>query len=415
MDFFLKNSIISIFLRSITLLSRFLLVLFIGKYLSVDELGIFGIFFSAIIFSTFLIGYDFYTYRTREILSDRCDNKAIMIRDQFIFYIIMYVVLFPFFSLLFFNNILPFDYILFFYFLLIIEHISQELFRLLIVLSKPIKANIILFVRSGLWVFILFILFYFGFIVPNLKLIFLFWAIGGLVSIFLGIIVLYTSNFGSINKNVNWQWIKRGFIVATPFFISTIAYKIIEYSNRLFINIYLSNSELGIFTFCINLSNTVQTLIMTGIIMLIYPKMVETYASDSVSFNKHYLNLKKYTIIFSIFFSIIVIIIYPFVVMIVDRQELNNNFYLFIILLLSSNIFNFSLIFHYNLYVMNKDKEIMYITISAAITNLLLNYILIKPFGLIGIAMSLFLSYIQILILKMLYNRKINNIIITNS
>ena len=136
-------SSINIFLRGITVLGRLLIILFIGKYLSVQALGIYSLFFTTIVLATLLLGLDFYTFRTREILSQTCTNKMEMIRDQFIFHFIGYLIILPVLLLIFWFDILSNNLIHIFYLILIMEHLSQEFFRLFTALSKPIWANII--------------------------------------------------------------------------------------------------------------------------------------------------------------------------------------------------------------------------------------------------------------------------------
>jgi len=65
---------------------------------------------------------------------------------------------------------------------------------------------------------------------------------------------------------------------------------------------------------------------------------------------------------------------------------------------------NFSFIPHYLLYVKEKDKFILYGTISGTILNIMLNLILIPQYGIIGSAYSILISYITVLTSKILFN-----------
>jgi len=401
---FLKNSLFSLLLRCITLLGRLFLVVFIGKYLSVNELGIYGLFFATVIFSTFFLGYDFYTFQTRELLSEKCDNKLIVIRDQFVFYIVTYIIVLPWLSLLFTNYIIPLKYIFLFYPILIFEHLSQEMFRLFTVLSKPIIANLILFIRGSLWVFIMILLYKLNIIYVDLNTIFFLWIIGGGVSLVFSVINLKKMKLGLLDKPINWAWITKGVKICTPFFIGTISYKIIEFSNRYFIDGLLSKHEVGIFTFFYSISNVVQTLIFTGVIMLIYPKMVETFSTKKNEYYSHYKNLKIFTVSTSLFFIIMVIIFIPYVLKLIDKADFQNNIGVLWILLSSTFAFILSLIPHYSLYVQKKDKTIMYITIFGATVNIILNFIFIKYWGINGAAFSLLVTYTLIFLLKQYYN-----------
>ncbi|KRP04387.1 MAG: hypothetical protein ABR94_00945 [Sphingobacteriales bacterium BACL12 MAG-120802-bin5] len=64
-------------------------------------------------------------------------------------------------------------------------------------------------------------------------------------------------------------------------------------------------------------------------------------------------------------------------------------------------VFNMSLVFHYVLYVRKRDKSIVYATLIAAGVNMVLNFILIPPLGIMGAAISTLVSMLLVLLLKL--------------
>ena len=75
---------------------------------------------------------------------------------------IAYAVVLPLLLTVFLCGLISWKYAGWFYVLLIIEHISQESGRLLITLSRPTRASIVLFLRSGIWVYAVLATTYFG-------------------------------------------------------------------------------------------------------------------------------------------------------------------------------------------------------------------------------------------------------------
>ena len=108
----------------------------------------------------------------------------------------------------------------------------------------------------------------------TIKHILIMWNMGAFAAVVLSILYIKVLKLGKINKPVNWIWVKKGLVISTPFFISTIAYKIIDFSNRYFIDGLLTKSDVGIFTFFNTISNTVHILVFTGIIMSSYTLML---------------------------------------------------------------------------------------------------------------------------------------------
>ncbi|MBK9455474.1 MAG: hypothetical protein IPO24_07730 [Bacteroidetes bacterium] len=136
-------------IRGATLIGKFLLVYFLADQLTVEQNGVWGIFTTSIALSLYVVGLDFYTYSSRRILDFKEEDRSPMLRDQLVFYFISYLVLFPILGLLFVFNVIDIKFAIFFYAILIFEHLAQEAYRTFVVFSKPIIANIILFLRTG--------------------------------------------------------------------------------------------------------------------------------------------------------------------------------------------------------------------------------------------------------------------------
>lgn len=67
------SQLTNIAIRGSTLASKFLLIFFLARFLEPSELGVYGLFAATIGYSLYLLGFDFYTYTTRELL--KCDRS----------------------------------------------------------------------------------------------------------------------------------------------------------------------------------------------------------------------------------------------------------------------------------------------------------------------------------------------------
>lgn len=79
----------------------------------------------------------------------------------------------------------------------------------------------------------------------------------------------------------------------------------------------------------------------------------------------------------------------------------------FLVLVVSKIILNFSLIFHYILYVRKNDFPIIKATVLAAVINILLNFILIPSMNIMGAALATVISFLIVLFMKMYYTRNL--------
>ena len=103
---------------------------------------------------TYVLGLDFYSFNNREILQENSSESGKKIKNQFFYSPSLPIVL----PLLYVFGLFDFigeKYIFLFYLILIFDHISIELYRLLVVFSKPIQANMNLFLRTGIWILVL--------------------------------------------------------------------------------------------------------------------------------------------------------------------------------------------------------------------------------------------------------------------
>ena len=398
---FFSLSVINLGLRGLSMLAKFLLVIYIGKYLSVDGLGEYGLFVTTITIAIYFLGLDFYTYNTREILAKEKNERLPLIRDQFIFHLLVYVVVLPLLLTVFAFGLVETKYIVYFYLILIFEHLSQELYRLYTTLQKPIFANVLLFFRTGLWVYIVVALWYFNVRgTMNLQTVWYGWVIGSLASIVIGIIYLKKDyNFKTLTEKIDWIWIKRGLKVSLPFFIGTLAYKVIEFSDRYMIEYYMTKADVGIYTFFGSIANVIFTITFTLVIMVYYPKLIETYQTKK----EHKVIVKTFfykTALVSLITSIIIsLLIYP-ILDYMGKKEFINSIEVLWLLIFATIILNISLIPHYILYAMQRDIIIRDITLIGAIINIVLNMILIKEYGLIGAALSTIIAFLFIMIKK---------------
>jgi O-antigen/teichoic acid export membrane protein len=356
---------------------------------------------------------DFYTYNTRELIGQEKSKQLIFIRDQFIFHILSYTIVLPLLFMIFIFDIVDYQYIFYFYIILILEHLSQELFRLYITLSMSIFANILLFLRMGLWVYVLIFLWFSNINdTQNLYTVYISWIIGSLISVILGFLYLFKqydiNNIGY--TKIDWNWIKRGIRISIPFFIGTIAYKIIEFSDRYMIDIYMKKSDVGIYTFFGSIANSMQSIIFVLVVILFYPKLIELYKDNKKE--EFSLKLKRFfweTLIYSLIIALgIIIFIHP-ILDYLKKEEFSDNLDVLWILLVATFIINISFVFHYLLFIKKKDIIIRNITLLGAGLNIGLNCLLIPLFGLLGAAIATLISFGTILGIKFFYSRKEKN------
>ena len=401
---------INLFIRGLTLGGKFFFIIFLGKHLTDAQMGEWGIFTTSISLSLYLVGLDFYTYSTRTILDYPIEDRKPFLRDQFVFYLISYALLFPLLYLLFAFKVMEPKLAIFFYIVLLFEHLAQEAYRTFVLFKRPIAANVILFLRTGLWSYVLLTTWFLHFDeLKSFKSTLVFWICGGASAVITAIILLSRIHFKSVKGiPVDWGWIRKGIKVSLVYFIATISFKIIEMADRYFLAYYHSKDMVGIYTFYASMANMIEIFVHTTTIIIFSPILIDTFHKNNIEYQSAINRFAKSILIYNIFAVIILAaIMYPVLEFVINKKSYLVHLSSFILLVAAEMVFNVSLIFHYILYVRKNDFAVVKATILTAFTNILLNFILIPDLGINGAALATFLSFIMLVILKAYYTRNL--------
>ena len=404
----MKIKIINLALRGITLGSKFLLSIYLVKFLSLEANGEYGIFVATISMLTYVLGLDFYSFNNREILQEKSSESGKKIKNQFVLFTLVYLIILPLLYVFGLFHFIGQKYILLFYLILIFDHISIELYRLLVVFSKPIQANMNLFLRTGIWILVLIFAWHNHFEdLKNLNSVFNLWLVGSFISVIYSIFSLSTVGVSiPWKEKIETKWICKGLKIALPFFIATLSYKIIQFADRYMVEFYLGTKETGIYYFFSNISMLIETFVQTTVVMIYSPKLIASLKKDKPFQIDIFKTFSKEIIIYSVVAVVSVCaIIYP-LLHVVEKTELFLSISVFFVMVTTRFIFNISLIYHFKLYVAKKDSFIMTSTLFAVLVNISLNFILIPFYGLIGGALATLISILVMMGFKLFYAKK---------
>jgi len=409
------NSLISISLRILISLARFMLILFITTQYSFSILGEFSLIITTLVVMTFFIGFEIYLNTSRVLIKNK-KHTFYYIKEHFYFIITSYIIISPLLLTFFILELIDYQYLIIVFLLLLFELISNEQYRLLIALKHPTIANIVLFTRSALWIYLFILLDFFGLNFNNpIQLLLNFWLISVSISIFIPIVYfkLYRTFKLSFKNIISWKrflkYCKKSYIL----FLSSLVMVIFNTIDKFIIKMYETYSVLGIYTLYFSLSNIVFTFVLAGIISIKYPSLLESYTINN---NQYYLNLKKFNIqIISttlVISAMSIILLISYLSYIHDTEKytlLIDNLSVYIFLLISFIIYTIHMKEHYDLYIKNKDNEILKSHLIMLIIYLLSLFPLIKLYSINGVALSHLIASVAIYLLKIYYRKKNNN------
>ncbi|SDS38857.1 Membrane protein involved in the export of O-antigen and teichoic acid [Polaribacter sp. KT25b] len=385
--------LLNVFLRIGGIGTKFLIITLMSKYFDVDVFGNYGLITSIITLLIFILGLDFYNFSVRDILktNDKQEivNKVIL---TFILYIVVYLlfIILGYFILGNLSYIKPYLFLVLF--LAITEHLSQEIYRLLIGFKKVLLANIILFFRTVSWSAII-TFYYYNNSLITIEKIFNLWLIANVLTIVYVLVFSIGKNYDSILKlNLDFFWLKKGLKISSVFFIATISLKSMEYANRFIVDFFMGEKLAGIFLFYSNISILITVYVNTIVISFELPELIKSIRLPNID-----LLLKKFkkSLIIHVFISslFILLIIKPLLLW-QNKVEFENYLPLIYFLIIGAGLMNYSLLYHFKLYIYHKDKALLKSMVISAVLSLLLTISLTYFYGIYGTATAFVISSI---------------------
>lgn len=398
---FILLKFFNVFLRIGGVGSKFIIITLMSKYFDVDVFGNYGLITSLITILIFVLGFDFYNFSIRDILNTK-DKQEIVnkVVVTFILYGLTYLFFILVGSLIFCNISYIKPHLFLIIFLVITEHLSQEIYRLLIGFKKVLLANILLFFRTVSWSVII-IFFYYNNYLITVDKIFKLWLLANTLTIVYVFFLSIIKSYGEIIKvSLRLNWVKKGLRICSVFFLATISLKFMEYANRFIVDYFLGEKIAGIFLFYSNISILITVYINTIVISFELPELIKL--ADSQEIHKLLRKFKKSLLVHTLISSLFIFIIIKPLLIWQNKVEFETYLPLIYFLILGVGLMNYSLMYHFKLYIYHKDKALLKSIIVSSILSLLLTIVFTSLYGIYGTANAFVLSCI--ILFYMRYN-----------
>lgn len=360
-DFRRNLKFFNVALRGATLISKLSLILILAKFLSPGELGLYGLLVATVAYGIYPLGLEFYTFGNRELILTDDIKKGALIKSQLFFHLLMYILFLPMFLFLFYFELLPWILIFWFYLILILEHLNQEIFRILVAMSKQVTASIALFFRHGMWALVVAATMYLENDARNLKFVLLAWAVGNIISFGVVIFVLIKLPISGWTDSVNWSWVKRGLKVATPYFMATIGVNGILTIDKYIFDLFNGKEHLGAYVFFLAISAALVSFLDAGVFSFTYPQMISSVNNkEPDQLNKLMKKMTRQVLLCSAAYLVVVHFAMSFLLGLIGKDIYTNNISLFYLFFIAMFIQSLSFVPHYGLYAKKIDRPIVH-------------------------------------------------------
>ncbi|MEO4046298.1 hypothetical protein AAFN46_04290 [Pseudomonas sp. CAU 1711] len=391
----IPHRLLNVALRGLTLGSKFLLIFFLARFLEPAELGLYGLLSVTVGYALYLLGLDFYTFTTREILKrERCEWGALL-KSQAALTLLLYALSVPLLLLLFVTQTLPWHLAFWFFALLVLEHMNQELMRLLIAISDQLMASVVLFLRSGAWGVVVVALMFVWPELQTLQAILCAWTLGGLLAVLLAFWRLARLEISGWQSEVDWRWIGRGIRIAAPLLIATLALRGLYTLDRYWLEALAGLEVLGAYVLFMGIANAMVSFLDAGVFAFSYPKLITLFQrADPQGFRREMKRLAVQTVGVSGCFAVASLLLIGPLLLWLDKPLYVEQQAMFPWILLGTLLFALGMIPHYGLYAQGQDRPIVQNHLAGLVVFVLSTWLFSLSWPQIAIPFGLCLAFL---------------------
>lgn len=351
---------INVVFRIATLATRFVLVFILAKFLDPADVGLYGLFTATVGYALLCVGLDLYVYTTRELLRAPSDRAGRFLKSQASIVGICYVILSPAVLFVFPLLGLPSWLILWFIPVLVLEHLNQEIYRLLIALSHQLSASLLLFVRQGSWALALTFLFALNETSRSLNAVMFLWSSAGAVAACAGVWKVKSLKLGGWKSKVDWAWIKRGLSVSGGFLVATLGIRAVQTFDRYWLENLAGLNVVGAYVLFFGVASALNVFLDAAIFSFRYPELIDlgnrkAYSEMRRIVRRMWLQATGSAIVFAVLSSLML----PILLNWIGKPVYLSAIDLYYWVLVASIFFSLSMIPHYALYALGHDRTII--------------------------------------------------------
>lgn len=279
---------LSALLRLASLSAKLGLALYMGRYLPLADIGIYGLVFGAVMILTTVLGVRFDYVVSRDLVRVSPQSAIARMRDQSVFYLANYGLAALVLLIVLETGVtgIPPRVLLYIFVLTITDNYANLTYVNMNSMERPLRANALYFISGGLWCFFAIGL---GLTFPSLRdvdTVLVAWSVGNLA--------FFAATFWSwkalpwretLGVAIDWTWIKQGIKTSSLIWLGTLGLAMGTYVDRFVVAHYLNLEKVGVATFYFSFASSMLTLVHTGVLAFAYPRLVALHREgDSQGF-----------------------------------------------------------------------------------------------------------------------------------
>lgn len=398
---YLKNLFFTYFSQGVTAISLLILTPFLSYSLGINNFGIYGVLLNIISFSV-IFDFGFNAGLLRKYIFKSYDNVKLT-NNLFIFFISLLFFLIPVLIFVLYNFVQITQFSNLFIGLLLSIIVVQNILILffetiiqsynLIYISKILRSSKVVIEFILIFVFLKWI---------NLNILLIISVLVNILILLIFYIFLYKKYKFKLNlRNFSLRLIFDHFIYSIWYFFTSLATVLVFNTQIILINYLIGSNAAAKFLIITRFFDIIRIAI-TNFTQVLTPHIIYVEIDNNwLKIKKLFITMMKRIIILSLFFAVLIHYFGPY--FFIKWSKLNDNitlemFQLYIVFITLIIVDNVSYIF-INALKINKETTLM--SILQGIINLLLTYVFVIKFGIIG---AIYASLLSFIMTNMIYN-----------
>jgi len=398
---------LTILLRLLSLATKLGLTLYMGRYFTLEDMGLYGLVFGAVTILGGAFGLEIDYVVGRELVTASPLRRAVKIRDQSLFLFLNWLGfgLVTLIVCLFYNFELPLAILLFIFAIAALESAASMFHADMTAMGNPYLANLHFFIRAGSWVFPVVAL---GFLDPvfrNTHLVLVLWTGGLLAALCCGAFWWRKLPWRRLKRiKIQWRWLFRGLRQSFGIWCGTMGLALGVYADRFVIAKFLSVDEVAIVTFYASFALAMLTLVQNGMLSFSYPEMIRLFAHHA---HKDFWQRVKITFVqvflFAAAIALCLAVCVPVLGWFMGKDAFNSQLPTLFLMLFAMWLRSVAETFYFVLYAQNQDRPLWLGNLLFLIPALGCNLIFVPLFGFIGIGFSALAGSVFLLIWRLVF------------
>lgn len=388
----LNKALVIGFLRLLTGVAQFAIILFVTRVFSLSDVGQYSLFVIFVGYFSLLAGLSFYTHVMREMATRPSKEWPYLLVQQWWFVCISLVSFVTFAFLILRAGWLDFQHASYFFiiFPLVVVNLLHENF--LVGSGHPIFASLGLFLRS-FWIFPVAL---FNALNPGLldiSFVYSSWLLAEGLTVFLTLGLFYQLELLPRQLRVDWSWIIIGVKVGFRYTCLGLLLLLTVSVQRVVLGQTHGNEVVGVFHFFFVISVFLPNLLEATLFSVLLPKIIAKQQSNGGD-SLHWPDPR----IFGLLVGgggvglVIIWMLTPFLFNFLGKPELYEFKQVFYFTATYALLYSTSRIFHYQFYAAGRDKLLLKINLIACTGACFVALLLVPRTGLAGATWSLLIA-----------------------